>query len=77
MVGRQIARHQSDETVAIPPCLLENLISRSVEIEAVDVGGLDDVALGSDGELGRKELASGCFASRTRAVKWVVGWGSA
>src|ERR1019366_7643319 len=46
MVGRQIAGHQSDETVAIPPYFLDNLISRPVEVDAVDVGGGDDVALG-------------------------------
>ena len=56
MVGRQMVRHQSDETLAIPPCCLEYLVCGSVEVEAVDVGGFDDVPRGSTERVGQRSL---------------------
>ncbi len=43
MVRGQSPRHQSNDALAIPPCFLYDLIRRPMKVDAIDVGGFDQV----------------------------------
>jgi hypothetical protein len=45
MIARKVGRHLTDGAVLIPPGPLEHAISRAVEVDAVDVFGVDDRSL--------------------------------
>src|SRR5579885_1584242 len=44
MIGRQAFREQAYNLLSIPPCFFKNLVSGSVEIDAIDIGCSDATA---------------------------------
>ncbi len=76
MIVGQAFGHQPDDPVPIPPRPLDHLICRTVEVEAVDVSGLDDVssgrAEGGTGYCGRRLL---CQPNTRREVRGHLRFG--
>ena len=70
IVGKAF-RHQPDNPLPIPPRPFQNLVRRPVEVEAIDIGGFDDVTC-RRARRRWSRLSGVCFVSRTRPVKWVV-----